>query len=107
MLKPGPEGLICEIVTFTFPVLLIAMACVLLLPTLTLLKFVLAGFAVSCASGVAAPVPVRAKIFVELKVLINDTLPLAGPEVVGAKITVNEVLAPAANVSGRLSPLTV
>jgi len=107
MLKPDPEGLICETVTFTFPVLLIAMACVLLLPTLTLLKLVLAGVAVSCASGAAAPAPVRGKIFDELKLLINDTLPLAGPEAVGAKVTVNEVLAPAANVSGRFSPLAV
>lgn len=46
-LKPGPEALTCEIVTFTFPVLLTARDCVLLLPTLTPLKFQLAGFGVS------------------------------------------------------------
>jgi len=107
-LKPAPEVLIWEIVMLTFPVLLTAIACVLLLPTLTLLKFQLAGFAVSCANGAAAPVPVKGKLFGEPKaVLTSETFPLKELAVKGAKITVNEVLDLAANVKGRVNPVTL
>ena len=107
-LKPTPEVLIWEIVMLTFPVLLTAIACVLLLLTLTLLKFQLAGLAVSCANGAAAPVPVNGKLFGEPRaVLISATFPLKGAAVKGAKITVNEVLDLAANVKGRVNPDTL
>ena len=47
-LNPVPEVVICEIVVFTFPVLVTATDCVLLLPTVTLPKLKLVGLAVSC-----------------------------------------------------------
>ena len=46
-LKPVPEVVTCEIVRFALPVLLIAIDCVPLLPTVTLPKLALLGFAVS------------------------------------------------------------
>lgn len=39
--------------------------------------------------------------------LTTDTLPLATPVAEGAKFTVNEVVAPAANVVGRVNPVTL
>ena len=107
-LNPTPEVLIWEIVMLTFPVFLTPIACGLLLPTMTLLKSQLAGFAVSCANGAAAPVPVKGKLFGEPKaVLTSETLPLKEPVIKGAKITVNEVLDFAANMNGRVNPVTL
>ena len=93
-------------VTLTLPVLLMATDCVPLLPTVTLPKLIVVGFAANCATGAAAPVPVSARLVGELEaVLTNETLPFAVPVAEGAKFTVNEVLAPAATVIGKLIPL--
>ena len=111
ILNPGPVVLIvliCEIVMLTFPVLLTIPGFVLLVPSLTLPKFWLVGLVVSCASGAAAPVPVKGKLFGEPEALLtSETEPLTMPVVAGAKCTVNEVVALAANVNGRLIPVTL
>ena len=76
--------------------------------TVTLPKATLVGFAVNCATGVAAPVPVSGRSVGEFDaVLTNDTLPFAVPVAVGAKFTINDVLAPAATVIGTVIPLTL
>jgi hypothetical protein len=108
ILNPAPEVEIWEIVMLTFPPLVTAMGWVLLVPTLTLLKFQLAGFGVSCAIGVTTPVPVKGKLVGEPEaVLTTETLPLTLPAAVGAKTTLNAELERAANVNGRVSPVTL
>ncbi len=90
----------------TFPVLVTVIGWPLLVPTLTLLKFQLAGLGVSCAIGVTTAAPVKGKLFGEPKaVLTSETLPLTEPAPVGANTTLNEALERAANVSGRVSPV--
>ena len=107
-LKPVPEVVICEMVRFAVPVLLIAIDCVPLLPTVMLPKATFMGLAVSCAMGAAAPVPVSVKFVGEFEaVLTSETLPVAVPVTDGAKSSVREVVAPAASVKGRLSPVAL
>lgn len=55
----------------------------------------------------AVPVPLKATVAVEFDALLtSDRLPFTVPEAVGVKLTVNEVLFPAARVRGNVSPLT-
>jgi len=75
-----------------------------LLPTCTVPNAKLVGFADS--DPCATPVPERGILRLEsdpLEVMV--TLPLAAPVAVGENNTVNDVLWPAPNVKGRLSPL--
>src|SRR5208282_255081 len=75
-----------------------------LLPTCTLPKARLVGFAVSVPC--AAPVPERGMLKLESEpVEVTLTLPLAAPLAVGEKSTVKDVLWPAVNVKGKDSPL--
>jgi hypothetical protein len=95
-------------VRFALPVLLTEIDCVPLLPTVTLPKFMLAGLALSCAIGAAAPVPPNVTLAGELEALLRtETLPVARPVEDGAKVTVSEAVAPAANVAGIVMPLTL
>jgi hypothetical protein len=74
------------------------------LPTWTLPKARLVGFAVSAPC--VTPVPESGMLKLESEpVEVTLTLPLAAPLVVGEKSTLNEVLWLAANVKGNDSPL--
>ena len=86
--NPVPDGVICEIVTLTFPVLLTPTDWEPLLPTVTFPKATEEGSAVSCATGTAVPVPLNTKLVGESDALLtNETLPLADPVVDGAKFS--------------------
>ena len=71
------------------------------LPTCTLPKLKLEGLGESWPG--VMPVPDTAIVRLESEVML--TLPLAAPLVVGANSTVKEVLCPAFNVTGTVSPL--
>lgn len=104
MEKAAPVTLACEMVTDDPPVLVSVSERFVLLPICTLPKPRLLGLGDS-VPGVT-PVPESGMLrlgFPPLEVIF--TLPLAAPPVVGAKLTVNEVLCPAFNVKGKLSPL--
>src|SRR5579863_110242 len=102
-LKPEPERVPCVIVTPEPPVLVRISAAVWLLPTWTVPKLMLEGFAVS--EPVARPVPESGRLREASEaVLTNATLPLTAPAACGANATLKFVLCPAANVSGRASP---
>jgi hypothetical protein len=82
MLKPVPDTLTCDTVTLAVPLFFSVMVCELLLPTLTLPKFSLAGEAPSCA---CVPVPLRAMVNGEFGPLFAIVmLPVAEPVAVGA-----------------------
>jgi len=107
-LNPAPVVVIWEIVRFTLPVLVIDTDLVPLVPVVTFPKVIDVGLAVSCATGAAAPVPVKDRFAGELGASLSTaTLPLAIPVAEGAKFTVNEAVAPAANVVGRVNPVTL
>lgn len=107
-MNPVPDGVICEIVTLTFPVLVTATDCVPLLPTVTFPKATVDGLALNCATGAGAPVPLNARLVGESDALLtNETLPLIDPVAEGAKFTKTEVVAPAANVKGSVSPVAL
>ena len=90
------------------PVLLITIDFDEVLPTTTFPKFQDVGFKTIEAAGAATPVPVKVRFAGELGALLTtDTLPLAIPVAAGTKFTVNEVVAPAANVSGRAKTVTL
>ena len=90
------------------PVLLITIDFDEVLPTTTFPKFQDVGFKTIEAAGAATPVPVKVRFAGEFGAsLSTDTLPLPVPVAAGAKFTVNEVEAPAANVSGRANPVTL
>jgi hypothetical protein len=81
----------------------------LLLPTITLPKFTLAGDADSCPTGAADPVPVKGTLrvgFVAL-LLVIFTLPVWLPTVVGTNATLNDAVPPGPTVIGVVMPLTV
>jgi hypothetical protein len=83
-LKPLPEVVSCEIVRLAFPVLLTEIACVPLIPTMTLPKFTLAGLALSCATGAATPEPLSVtEVGLFDALLTNEICPEALPVVVG------------------------
>ena len=91
MLKPVPVMLLPLIATAAVPVLeSVTDVGELLLPTTTLPKLMLAGFALSAP---CVPVPLRAIFSGEPgALLVIETLPLALVAVVGAKVTVKDVV---------------
>lgn len=77
-----------------------------MLPTVTLPKFKLVGFATN-APGVT-PMPDKPMLSVGFEAFeVMVTLPLALPAEVGANVTVKLVLCPAASVIGAMMPLKV
>src|SRR5450755_2860291 len=102
MLKPVPLALAAEIVRLVPPVLVSVSDRLELLPTVTLPNARLVGLGVSVPC--VTPVPESGMLKLEA-VDVMLTFPLTAPPVVGANVTVNEVLCPAFNVTGRVSPL--
>ena len=105
-LNPAPLALAAEIVRLDPPVLVRVSVSDFEVPSSTFPNVRLVGFAVS-APGVT-PVPDRGmpKLGFEPSDVML-TLPLTAPLAVGLKTTVNEVLWPAVNVKGKVSPLTL
>jgi len=104
-LKPAPEIVKLDIVTFEFPVLVRLALSKLLLPKFTLPKLRLVGFAVSRKVAVT-PVPLRAIASGELGALLtSETAPVTLPAALGVKPTLNVALLPAAMVSGTVMPV--
>ena len=96
--KPAPETTTLEIVMLAFPVFFRVTLRELLLPTLTLPKLKLVGFAVITYVA-ATPVPLSATAKGDPgALLVIDMLPLTLPAAVGAKAALNATLAPAATV---------
>lgn len=91
--KPVPEALAAVTETAAVPVFLSVTVVDVLLPTTTLPKLTLDGFA---DSAPCAPVPLSAIVAGEPgALLVIEMLPEALPAEVGANVTVNVVLAPA------------
>lgn len=87
------------------PVLVIVSESVPLLPTFTLPKLKLVGFALRAPA--ATPVPVSDIVNVGFGAFeVTVKVPLSLPLEVGAKVTVKVVLLDAASVSGVMIPLT-
>ena len=106
-LKPAPETVTLEMVTFEFPVFVKVTLEEPLPPTFTLPKLRLLGFAPS-RKVAAAPVPLRAIVNGEPGALpTKETEPVTLPVVVGAKVVLNVVLPPAAIVAGTVRPVMV
>jgi hypothetical protein len=102
-LKPVPLAEAAVTVTLAVPGLVRVTVCEPLPPTVTLPKFTLAGEAESCS---VTPVPLRATVLGEpVALLVMVMAPVALPVVAGAKVAVKGEDWPAANVSGRVSPL--
>ena len=81
-LKPVPETLTVEMVTFEFPVFVNDTACVLLLPTVTLPKLRLAGIAER--ADCTTPVPDRETVSVESDALLwTVKVPVVSPAFCG------------------------
>jgi hypothetical protein len=102
--NPLPLIVAEEIVTDDPPVFVIFSVRAWLLPTVTLPKLRLVGFGVNVPA--ATPVPVSGMVRVGFEAFEPIvTLPLASAAVVGVNVTLNVVLAPAARVTGVVSPL--
>jgi hypothetical protein len=107
VLKPAPDIVTCEIVTLEFPEFVSVTFCELVLPTVTLLKLRLVGFAVTW-SVAATPAPLSAMAVGDVGALFaNDRLPVTLPEAEGAKATVIVPEPPAAIVIGSDRPLVL
>jgi hypothetical protein len=107
MLNPAPLGLPADIVTLVAPVFVSVTVCGLELPTTTLLKAMLPGFA-SNVEFAATPLPARLSVCGEFGApSVNVMLPVTPPAVVGENCTLKDALWPAAIVAGRESPLIV
>ena len=106
-LKPVPETVTLERVTLELPVFVRLALSELLLPTLTVPKLRLVGFAAS-RKVAASPVPLRAMVSGEPGALLaKETEPVTLPAVVGAKAALKVVLPPAAIVAGTVRPVMV
>jgi hypothetical protein len=104
-LKPAPETVTLEMLTFEFPVLVRLALSKLLLPKFTLPKLRLVGFGVSRKVAVT-PVPLIAIVSGELGALLtSETVPVTLPAALGVKATLNVALFPAAMVSGTVMPV--
>jgi len=102
--KPDPLKFACEMVTVDPPVLVTVSDRFVLFPTCTLPNASVVGFAIR-SPGVT-PVPESGMFKLESEPFeVMLTLPLAAPLARGEKSTVNDVLWPAANVKGKVSPL--
>ena len=76
-----------------------------MLPMVTLPKLAPVGLTLNCGAAAAVPFPVSEMFVGEFEaVLTTETFPLAAPVAEGAKFTMKEVDAPAANVSGNATP---
>jgi hypothetical protein len=97
MLKPAPVMLLPVMETGAVPVLeRVIVVGVLLLPTATLPKLMLAGLALRVP---CVPVPERASFNGDPgALLVIDTLPVVLVAVVGVKVTVNEAVWPGLSV---------
>ena len=102
--KAAPVKFACEMVTVDPPVLLSVSDKLALLPTGTLPNAKLVWFAVRVPCVTPVPESGMLKLgFEPVEVMLM--LPLAAPLAVGLKSTVKDVLWPAVNVIGRVSPL--
>jgi len=88
------------------PVLLSISDFVLLLPTCTLPKLKLVGFAPIVPAVVAVPESDTINDGLDAS-LLTVSVPAGLPEIVGANTTLNDLLAPAAKVKGKVRPLTL
>ena len=103
---PVPVAATCETVTVIPPLLVTVSDKVLLCPTVTVPK--LNGEVPAESDPAVAPVPVSGiarEGFDASLVTVKDEF--AAPLVVGANRTLNDVLAPAPNVIGRVAPVTL
>jgi hypothetical protein len=92
MLKPVPEAVAWVMTVLAFPGLLNVIVAVPLLPTFTLLKFMLVGLIVSLGCGGCVPMPLNAIFRGEPgALLVTAMFPLKLPAVVGANLAVNAV----------------
>jgi hypothetical protein len=103
-LNPVPLATAAEIVRLVPPVLVRVSDRLELAPTWTLPKARAVGFGVNVPWAVPVPERVMLRLGFEPFEVI-PTVPLADPLTVGPKVTVNEVLCPAAKVKGKDSPL--
>jgi hypothetical protein len=102
--KPAPVTLAWDRVAGDPPVFVNVSDLLLLLPTWTLPKARLAGFAAIVAGVIPVPVSGILRLgFAPLEVML--ILPLAAPLTVGANCTVKVVFCPAFNVTGKVKPL--
>ena len=105
-LNPVPLAVTAETVRLDPPLLVKVSDKLELLPSCTLPKPTLVGFAVSAPR--VTPVPESGMLKVGFEPLdVMAMLPLAAPLPVGANITVNDALWPALNVKGKAKPLRV
>ena len=103
-LNPLPEAAALDTVTDAPPVFVTATETVLLLPTVTLPKLALAGFAVREPGASAVPESAMLKGETDASETIAS-VPLAAPAVAGAKPTLKVTLWLVASVTGTVSPL--
>lgn len=105
--NPAPLGVILEICTAAFPVLVTVTCCVGLLPIATVPKLRLVGLALNCPLGAELPVPLKGIFSVGFvgSLLTMAMLPLAAPAVVGENVTVAWADCPALMVFGVVIPL--
>lgn len=102
--NPVPVTDAAEIVRLVPPLFVKVSDWVLLLPTCTLPKAMLAGFGDNPPWVTPVPESGMLKVGLEpLEVIVR--LPLTAPAADGANFTVNDVLCPAFSVRGRVSPL--
>ena len=105
-LYPVPVAAACDTVTGIPPLLVMVSDNVLLCPTVTVPK--LSGDVPAESDPAVAPVPVSGTVSDEFDAsLVTVSVELAAPLVAGANRTLNDVLAPAANVIGKVAPVTL
>ena len=96
----------CETVTVDPPELVMVSDRVVLWPTVTLPK--LKGVLVAVRAPTAAAVPDNETVSDGFDAsLVTVSVPVGLPAVVGANTTLNDLLAPAAKVNGKLMPFTL
>ena len=103
-LNPFPVAVACEIVTLDPPLLVTVSERVCVASTRTLPKLKLGLVAASVPAVVAVPDNEIESVGLEAS-LVRVILPVGVPAVVGANITLNDLLAPAAKVKGKVIPL--
>lgn len=101
-----PLTVTCETVIADPPVLLNISDFVLLLPTCTLPKLRLVGFAVMVSAEGVVPVSDTVNDGLDAS-LVTVSVPVGLPAVVGANTTLNDLVAPAARVKGNVRPFTL
>lgn len=104
ILNPVPVAAACEIVTLDPPVFVTVSDSVWFDPTRTLPKLKLGVPAVSAPPVTAVPDRETASDGLDASLVIAN-VPVGVPDVVGVNITLNDLLAPAAKVNGRVIPL--